>query len=221
MSILFLVLKIFGWILLVMLGLFVFVQTVVRLVKYFVHCPSPAFVPYVINNPIRRKFSPPRRVLDYVDIDKGMKVLEVGPGTGFYTFEVSQCAGLSGHIYAVDVKPRMIAELKRRTERGGVENITAKVASACEIPLPSRSVERAFMVGVLAEIPDKQKVLSEIHRVLTGDGLLAVAECLVDPDYPRRKSVIHWCRDAGFKLIGNYGSALLYVLIFKSLVGDE
>jgi hypothetical protein len=40
-------------------------------------------------------------------------------------------------------------------------------------------------------------------------------ECLIDPDYPRRKTVTRWFEDAGFELAGSYGSTLLYVLAFK------
>lgn len=76
------------------------------------------------------------------------------------------------------------------------------------------------MVAVLPEIPDKQKALGEIHRVLKKEGLLALGECLIDPDYPRRKTEIGWCRDAGFELVGSHGSAFFYVLAFK-LAGKD
>ena len=44
---------------------------------------------------------------------------------------------------------------------------------------------------------------------------LIVAEFVLDPDYPLRKTVAGWCRDAGFELAGEYGSFLHYVLVFK------
>jgi membrane-associated phospholipid phosphatase len=63
MLILSLTLKVLCWIGLVILGLFIFVQTIVRLVKYFIHTPSPPIVPYMINNPLRRKLAPPTRII--------------------------------------------------------------------------------------------------------------------------------------------------------------
>lgn len=176
MSVLIVVLKILGWVVLVILAWFVFVQTIIRLVRHFIHFPSPPFVPYLINNPIRRKTHPPEKVIEYMDIQEGMKVLEVGPGTGFYTFEAARRAGPLGHVYAVDIEAKMIAKLEKEIAQSGTKNITAKVASAYEIPLPSKSVDRAFMVAVLPEIPDKQKALGEIHRVLKKEGLL-IAGC--------------------------------------------
>lgn len=55
MQALVLILQILAWVLLVILGLFIFVQTVIRVLRHFVHFPSPPLVPYLINNPIRRK----------------------------------------------------------------------------------------------------------------------------------------------------------------------
>ncbi len=215
MSVLFLILKILSWIGLVILGLFVFLETIVRLVKHFIHLPSPAFVVARLNNPIRRKFLSPKRVIDYFGIREGMKILEVGPGSGFFTIELARYAGPSGHVYAVDIEPKMITLLEKRIKREKIENITAKAASAYEIPLPSDSVDLVFMGGVLGEIPDKQKALREMQRVLKEEGFLAVMECLIDPDYPRRKTVTGWFEDTGCELTGCYGSAFLYALKFK------
>jgi ubiquinone/menaquinone biosynthesis C-methylase UbiE len=215
MSILFLILKFLGWIALVILGLFIFLETIVRLVKHFIHLPSPAFVVSLLNNPIRRKLLSPTRVIDYLGIREGMKILEVGPGSGFFTFELAKYAGPSGHVYAVDIEPKMITLLEKKIKREKIENITAKAATAYEIPLPNNSADLVFMGGVLGEIPDKQKALREMQRVLKEGGFLAVMECLIDPDYPRRKTVTGWFEGAGFELAGSYGSAFLYTLTFK------
>jgi ubiquinone/menaquinone biosynthesis C-methylase UbiE len=189
MSILFLILKVLGWIALVILGLFIFLETIIRLVKHFIHFPPPPFVVYLLNNPIRRKLLFPTRVVDCLDIREGMRILEVGPGSGFFTFELAKYAGPSGHVFAVDIEPKMTALLEKRIKREKIKNITTKTASAYEIPLPNNSVDLVFMGGVLGEIPDKQKALREMQRVLKEEGFLAVMECLIDPDYPRRKTV--------------------------------
>jgi ubiquinone/menaquinone biosynthesis C-methylase UbiE len=215
MPILFLILKILSWIVLVILGLFIFLETVVRLVKHFIHLPSPAFVVARLNNPIRRKLLPPTRIIDCLGIREGMKILEVGPGSGFFTFELAKYAGPSGHVYAVDIEPKMITLLGKRIKREKIENITAKAAPAYKIPLPKNSVDLVFMGGVLGEIPDKQKALSEMQRVLKKEGFLAVMECLIDPDYPRRKTVTGWFENSGCELAGSYGSVFLYALVFK------
>ena len=96
MSILFLTLEVLCWIGLVILGLFIFVETIIRLIKHFIHGLSPPFVPYLINNPIRRKFWPPSMIIDHLTVREGMKILEVGTGSGFYNFVLAEYAGPSG-----------------------------------------------------------------------------------------------------------------------------
>ena len=49
--------------------------------------------------------------------------------------------------------------------------------------------------GSICRCPDKKKALIEFKRVLKDDGLLAIAEFLPDPDYPRRKTVTDWCKE--------------------------
>jgi len=216
MPILFLILKILGWIALVILAWLIIVHPIAKLVRHLTQLPDPTFIiHYFINNPIRRKIHPPEKVIDHVDIHEGMKVMEMGPGTGFYTFEAARRAGPSGHVYAVDIKPGVIAILNRKIERAAAKNITTEVASAYEIPLPRENIDRVFMVHVLPEIPDKQKALGEIRRVLKKEGLLTLAEGLIDPDYRLRKTEIGWCRDAGFELVESHGSSFFYVLTFK------
>jgi SAM-dependent methyltransferase len=215
MSLLLLLLKILGWIAVVILAWLLFVHPITKLVRRLTHLPDPTFIIYFINNPIRRKIHPPKKVLDHVGICEGTKVLELGPGTGFYTFEAARRAGLSGHVHAIDIKPGVIAILNERIKQRGARNITAEVSSAYEIPLPNNSIDRAFMVHVLPEIPDKQKALCEISRILKKEGLLVLGEGMVDPDCPLRNTEIGWCRKAGFELVGSYGSVLFYVLRFK------
>ena len=215
MQTLFVILKIIGWIAAVILGWLIIVHPITKLVRRRTGLPDPTFIIYFINNPIRRKFQPPGSVIDHVHIQEGMNILEIGPGTGFYTFEAARRAGPCGHVYAIDIKPRVIAILNGRVEQAAVKNITTKVAPDYEIPLPSNSIDRVFLVHVLPEIPNKRKALHEIRRVLKKGGSLTLAEGLIDPDYRLQKTEIAWCRDASFKLVGSYGTVFFYVLTLR------
>jgi ubiquinone/menaquinone biosynthesis C-methylase UbiE len=216
-SILSLILRVLGWLILAVLCWVLFVETVVRLVRRYWHFPVPPIAAYFLNSPLRRAIQPPEKVVGWMDIHRGMQVLELGPGPGTFTFEAAKLTGPEGQVYAVDIQPQMIAKLEQEIGKKGISNVIPKLASAYELPVPDRSMDRAFMITVLCEIPDRQRALGEIKRVLKPDGLLAVGEFLFDPDYPRRQTVITWCRQAGFELVGNYGSWLHYLLVFRQV----
>jgi len=79
------------------------------------------------------------------------------------------------------------------------------VGSALDLPLRNKVFDKAFMIAVFGELPNKKRTLNEIRRILKDEGLLAIGEFLPDPDYPRKKTVINWCEQAGFKLVNKYG----------------
>src|SRR4030095_9623699 len=46
----------------------------------------------------------------------GARVADVGAGSGFYTVRLSRAVGDSGRVYAVDVSPRALGQLRRRVD---------------------------------------------------------------------------------------------------------
>lgn len=203
-------------------AIFVGLYALVRIVRRFVHFPIPAFLAQFIDNPVRRRMQPPAKVVDWIGIREGMRVLEIGPGLGTFTIEAARRVGEKGKVFAIDIQPTVISRLNTKLQKEGISSVTTKVASAYELPFSNNTFDRVYMIAVLGEIPDKKKALFEIKRVLKDSGLLAIGEFLPDPDYPRGKTVIGWCKDTDFELIRGYGGVLHYVLTFKkSTLGDE
>lgn len=209
------VLNVIGWILLFLVACLTFVMTVVRLIRHFYQFPIPSFFTRLIDNPVRRKIQSPEVITEWMGVSDGMVILEIGPGSGTFTFEVAEQVGDDGRIYAIDIQESIVKALGEKVEEMRIDNVDIKQASAYELPFSDRYFDQVFMVTVLGEIPDKRKALSELKRVLKDDGLLAIGEFLPDPDYPRRKTVIGWCQESGFVLSKEYGNWLHYLLTFK------
>jgi SAM-dependent methyltransferase len=204
-----------GRLLLLLLEAFVLMQVVLRLVRRYVKFPAPPFLSVILQSPLRRALQPPSDVIDMIDIHAGMQVVEVGPGPGTFTVEAAQRAWPGGHIYAVDIQPEMLLRLERTLRESGITNTTTHMSSAYILPVPDHSIDRLFLVTVLAEIPDKQRALAEFRRVLKPTGLLGVAEFLLDPDYPWPRTVRAWCEAAGYRPYNQAISPLHYVLTFR------
>jgi ubiquinone/menaquinone biosynthesis C-methylase UbiE len=205
------------WIIVASCGGMFYWVVIHRTFKHFVHYPVPAVLEFFIDNPLRRSFQPPKEIVDWVGIREGMWVLEIGPGPGTFTIEAAKRAGSTGKLSAIDIQPSVISKLDRRLRREGITTAITKVAPAHSLPFPDSSFDLVFMVAVLGEIPDKNRALSEVRRVLKNNGLLSVGELFPDPDYPRKKSVIKWCSQVGLELVSSHGGFMHYVMTFKKV----
>jgi ubiquinone/menaquinone biosynthesis C-methylase UbiE len=174
--------------------------------------PCPAALAGLVDNPLRLRYM--RCVPDRIGIQPGECVLELGPGPGFFTLEAARRAGPQGHLIAVDIQPKMIALLEQRLQQAMVTNVETHVASAYELPVADASLDRAFLVTVLPEIPDPRCALAELYRTLKPDGWLSITEEFLDPDYPLACETIRRVEAAGFQLAERYGNFWLYTLNF-------
>ncbi|HEX7344905.1 MAG TPA: methyltransferase domain-containing protein [bacterium] len=175
--------------------------------------PCPASFSWLVNNPIRRRYTHP--ILDRVGICPGERVLELGPGPGTFTVEAAQRAGPEGQLVVVDIQPEMIAQVERRVREARLANVETHVASAYHLPLDDASVDRAFLITVLPEIPDRARALAELRRVLKPDGVLSITEEFLDPDYLFACETIRLVEAAGLRLERRLGNSWLYTLNFK------
>jgi ubiquinone/menaquinone biosynthesis C-methylase UbiE len=129
--------------------------------------------------------------------------------------DAAQRVGPEGRLIAVDIQPEMIVQLKARVCEAGLSNVETHVASAYELPIEDGTVDRAFLITVLPEIPDPVRGLREVYRALKPGGVVSMTEEFLDPDYPRRKTTIAWAEEAGFELAERYGNWWCYTLNFR------
>ena len=177
--------------------------------------PCPASLSWIVDNPIRRRYMRP--VLGRIGICPGERVLELGPGPGAFTLGAAQRVGTEGRLIAVDIQPEMIAQVERRVGEAGLTNVETQVASAHSLPLYSESVDRAFLITVLPEIPDRLRALAELHRVLRPGGMLSITEEFYDPDYLFLTETIRLVEAAGFRFEERFGNLWVYTANFRKV----
>jgi ubiquinone/menaquinone biosynthesis C-methylase UbiE len=186
-----------------------------RLAARFGHsAPCPFALSWLVDNPLRRWYTHPVR--ERIGIRPGERVLELGPGPGAFTLDAARRAGPEGRVFAVDIQPAMIARLEQRVREAGLDNVETRVASAYELPLEDRSIDRAFLITVLPEVPDQGRALAELRRVLKPGGVLSITEEFTDPDYPFACETVRRVERAGFRLRERFGTFGVYTLNFAN-----
>jgi uncharacterized protein len=131
--------------------------------------------------PLRRIVLSPERLVRHLQLTRASRVLEVGPGPGFFSIDVAQAIP-QGRLELVDIQLEMLQKARRRLRRAGVVNTGYTQSNAVTLPFRSDAFDVAFLVAVLGEVPDPKACLASIADVLRPGGLLSVAELPGDPD---------------------------------------
>jgi len=202
------------WIVLIILG----ILAVGRIIRKIWHFPAPVYLGYLLSSKLRRFIYPERQLIERSGIKPGMTVVDLGCGSGAYTPYVARTVGSEGKVYAVDIQPGMLKQLKRKMakkEFQDISNIEIKRTNAYDLPFTDDSIDLVYMVAVLPEIPDRGRALSEVHRVLRPGGILAVTEIIQDPDYPWRSTTLKIGQQQGFITEASMGNFWNYTVRFK------
>jgi ubiquinone/menaquinone biosynthesis C-methylase UbiE len=175
--------------------------------------PCPIWLSWLLTNPLSRDGgSAP--ILDRLDLKPGMRVLDVGCGPGRVSIPAAQRVGPEGQVVSLDVQEAMLKKLQQRAASRGVANIRTILGPVEGATLEADRFDRALLVWVLGEIPDRAAALRQIFAALRPGGVLSIAETLRDPHYQRVATVLRLAESAGFCRGEYYKSCLSYTLHF-------
>ena len=189
-----------------------------RILKRFIHFPAPPYVRFFLDSRLRKWMQPASLLIARSGIKKGGTVLEVGCGSGAYTLDLARAVGNEGTVYALDIQQSMLDYVNQKLSKEqnrDIQNVKLVLGNAYKLPFNDQSIDAICMITVLQEIPDKQKALVEIARVLKQDGRAAVTELFVDPDYRSRKTTTRQITAAGLEVEADEGNLFNYTIRFK------
>ncbi|MCB9418705.1 MAG: class I SAM-dependent methyltransferase [Ardenticatenaceae bacterium] len=176
--------------------------------------PCPAWLTVLLENPYMNSVAGADKILDRMALEPGMKVLDVGCGPGRLTIPAARRVGPTGTVTALDIQPEMLHRLQDRIVTQGLTNIQTIQAGAGEGKMPVNTFDRAMLVTVLGEIPDRQKALTEIFAALKPNGVLSITEALPDPHYQSPTQLQKLTQAAGFKEQSCTGSWVAFTMNF-------
>lgn len=118
-------------------------------------------------------FSSPEQNIEKVHIDPGMKVADLGSGTGSYSIAAARLVGPSGRVYAVDVQKDLLEKIKHEALSQGISNIELIWADLDEpngTKLANHLVDRVIIANVLFQVEGMDEMLEEAKRILKPNG---------------------------------------------------
>ena len=160
--------------------------------------PCPSSFVWVLENPVIERVAGAPALMDRAGVRPGMRILDAGCGPGRVTIPLACRVGREGLVVALDAQATMLSKLQKRLDDHHITNVRLVHAKLGTGALAGEHFDRAFLVTVLGEIPDREQAFREIHGLLAPGGMLSVTEVLPDPHYQRRSTVRALASSTGY-----------------------
>ena len=177
----------------------------------------PWWLGYLLVSPLRRLLNDPKTILTPY-VKKGMNILEIGSGMGFFTLLLAEMAGEFGKIISIDLQEKMLCGLRKRATKAGLENrIETRlcVQNSLNINDLANKVDFALVFAVIHEVPDKERMLSEISRAMKQDGKLLIADPKGHETEKNFNETIAMAQVAGFQVLERPLITRSYAVLLK------
>jgi ubiquinone/menaquinone biosynthesis C-methylase UbiE len=156
------------------------------------------------------------RLREILEPYPGERVLEIGPGTGYYTLDLAEWIAPEGEVEVFDIQREMLDHTIRRARVRGLWNVNPTQGDARQLPFENDAFDAAILITVLGEIPDQDAALREVSRVLKPEGRLIVGELIGDPHYVAPGSLQREAEAAGLQFERRIGPKLGYFARFRA-----
>ena len=123
------------------------------------------------------------------------RVLEIATGTGILALGI---AGSTQHVEAVDLSPEMVVAAQKKARRLGISNVRFSVQNAYALPYDAGSFDVVIIANTLHIMPQPERALAEIKRVLSPEGVL-IAPCFVHSQNKKAELLSKVMSLSGFK----------------------
>jgi ubiquinone/menaquinone biosynthesis C-methylase UbiE len=150
------------------------------------------------------------RLREVLDPRPGERILEIGPGTGYYTLDLAGWIGPDGSVEIFDLQQEFLDHTLERAAERGLTNVVPTQGDATSLPYDDDSVDAVVLTAVLGEIPDRAAAMREIARVLKPGGRLVVGELFGDPHFTTPGALGRLGETAGLLVAGRSGPPFGY-----------
>lgn len=130
----------------------------------------------------RAAWQRPDEVVRALELEPGDTACDIGAGPGYFSLRLARVVAPAGHVYAVDVEPRMLEALNERLERASVDNVTPVLSLPADPLLADRLCDLVLIVNTYHHFPDPPRYLKRLTRALRPGGRL------VNIDFHKRET---------------------------------
>ncbi len=136
-------------------------------------CPPGAC--FTFDNVLRKFFQNPRKILEPFDLE-GKRVVDIGPGKGYFTIPLARMVGDAGRVVAVDIQAAMLTSLIRRARQAGVlERIRTHLSREDGLGI-TEAADFVLMFWMAHEVADQPRFFREVRSIVKPGGKALLVE---------------------------------------------
>jgi len=159
----------------------------------------PWWLLFTFDNPLRRFVHDPDQILrPYVR--PGDTLLDVGCGMGYFTLALARLAGKDGHVVAADLQEQMLAGLRRRAEKAGLQERIQLLQTSPQRIGAAGPFDFALAFWMVHEVRQPETFLGEIYAALRPGGRLLIVEPLIHVPGPAFARTLSLAQRLGYAL---------------------
>lgn len=169
-----------------------------------------------LDSRMRRWVQDPKKILGPY-IKKGMAVLDIGCGPGFFSVDMALMVGESGRVIAADIQEGMLRKLKHKIQGTDLDNrIMLHKCGENQIGVREH-VDFVLAFYVLHEVPDQLKYLDEIRSILKPGGQVLLVEPPLHVSKQAFEKMIANAEKSGFDLVKRPGVFLSKAALLRAV----
>ena len=129
----------------------------------------------VLENPDRLAALQVDRVVKALELRPGIRVADLGAGTGVFTVPMAKAVGGSGKVYAIDVDSGLLAIVAQKAKAQGLANVETVVAGATD-PRQPEPVDLLFICDTMHHLPEQGSYVRQFAKLLRPGGRVVVID---------------------------------------------
>jgi ubiquinone/menaquinone biosynthesis C-methylase UbiE len=160
----------------------------------------PAELAGGLDNRFRRLLQNPQKILKPY-INKGMTVLDLGCGPGFFTIDIAQMLSGSGKVIAADLQDGMLEKVSVKIKGKPLEQIIELHKCQDDKIGVTEKVDFVLAFWMIHEVPDHDKLFAELKSILKPGGRIYIIEPKMHVSDKAFEEMIVQIRNAGFEVL--------------------
>lgn len=116
------------------------------------------------------------RIVSESGVRQGMRVADVGAGSGLFTLLFADAIGSKGTVFAVDIVPDFLRHIEAQARARGLTNVRTVLSTERSAALPENSVDLVFICDTYHHFEYPEETMASLHRALRRKGRLVLVE---------------------------------------------